>query len=223
MNVGRAIAALRDGVVVYSAASGSGADAGTGPRDLQGSVADRRHPSRGHPDAGVRPARGPGSLDERALRVLGRTALRRLDGASRLLGEAAGRLDNGALGARRARQAQGRRALDGSGRDVHGHRARARLERPDLGIPVFASVALHDVNPTARKPARSRRRGSTSARDVYAKWDTFGPRPQARRNRRRVGLARVPGRARHGLTRGTLQRVRRGCGRRDLRPLPLRA
>jgi subtilisin family serine protease len=37
LNVGRAIAALRDGLVVYSAASGSGADAGTGPRDLQGS------------------------------------------------------------------------------------------------------------------------------------------------------------------------------------------
>ena len=37
LHVGRAIAALRDGVVVYSAASGSGADAGTGPRDLQGS------------------------------------------------------------------------------------------------------------------------------------------------------------------------------------------
>jgi subtilisin family serine protease len=31
-----AIAALRDGVVVYTAASGSGSDAGTGPRDLQG-------------------------------------------------------------------------------------------------------------------------------------------------------------------------------------------
>ena len=33
----RALAALRDGVVVYSAASGSGQEAGTGPRDLQGS------------------------------------------------------------------------------------------------------------------------------------------------------------------------------------------
>jgi uncharacterized repeat protein (TIGR01451 family) len=37
LNIGRAIAALRDGVVAYSAASGSGADAGTGHRDLQGS------------------------------------------------------------------------------------------------------------------------------------------------------------------------------------------
>jgi hypothetical protein len=37
LDVGRAIAALRDGLVVYSAASGKGADAGTGPRDLQGS------------------------------------------------------------------------------------------------------------------------------------------------------------------------------------------
>jgi subtilisin family serine protease len=37
VNVGRAISALRDGLVVYSAASGSGADRGTGPRDLQGS------------------------------------------------------------------------------------------------------------------------------------------------------------------------------------------
>ena len=37
LNVGRAIAALQDGVVAYSAASGSGQDAGTGPRDLQGS------------------------------------------------------------------------------------------------------------------------------------------------------------------------------------------
>jgi hypothetical protein len=37
VNVGRAIAALRDGVVMYSTASGSGDAAGTGPRDLQGS------------------------------------------------------------------------------------------------------------------------------------------------------------------------------------------
>ena len=37
INLPRALAALRDGVVVYSAASGSGQDAGTGPRDLQGS------------------------------------------------------------------------------------------------------------------------------------------------------------------------------------------
>ena len=37
LNVGRALSALRDGVVVYSAASGSGQDAGTGPKDLQGS------------------------------------------------------------------------------------------------------------------------------------------------------------------------------------------
>jgi subtilisin family serine protease len=37
VNVGRAIEALRDGVVVYSAASGSGVNRGTGPRDLQGS------------------------------------------------------------------------------------------------------------------------------------------------------------------------------------------
>jgi subtilisin family serine protease len=37
VQIGAAIAALRDGVVIYSAASGSGAAAGTGPRDLQGS------------------------------------------------------------------------------------------------------------------------------------------------------------------------------------------
>jgi subtilisin family serine protease len=37
VQIAAAIAALRDGVVVYSAASGTGATAGTGPRDLQGS------------------------------------------------------------------------------------------------------------------------------------------------------------------------------------------
>jgi hypothetical protein len=37
INLGRALSALRDGVVVYSVASGSGVDAGTGSRDLQGS------------------------------------------------------------------------------------------------------------------------------------------------------------------------------------------
>ena len=37
LNIGRAIAAIRSGHVIYSAASGTGADAGTGPRDLQGS------------------------------------------------------------------------------------------------------------------------------------------------------------------------------------------
>jgi subtilisin family serine protease len=36
VSVGRAVAALRDGVVLYSAASGTGVDRGTGPRDLQG-------------------------------------------------------------------------------------------------------------------------------------------------------------------------------------------
>jgi len=36
INIGRAIAALSNGVVIYSAASGSGASAGTGPQDLQG-------------------------------------------------------------------------------------------------------------------------------------------------------------------------------------------
>jgi subtilisin family serine protease len=37
VNVARAIAALRDGVVIYSGASGSAEDRGTGPRDFQGS------------------------------------------------------------------------------------------------------------------------------------------------------------------------------------------
>jgi subtilisin family serine protease len=37
VQIGSAVAALRDGVVIYSAASGSGTAAGTGPRDLQGS------------------------------------------------------------------------------------------------------------------------------------------------------------------------------------------
>ena len=37
LNLPRAVAALRDGVVVYSAASGTGAAAGTGHRDFQGS------------------------------------------------------------------------------------------------------------------------------------------------------------------------------------------
>lgn len=37
LRIGRAISALRNGVVAYSAASGIGADAGTGHRDLQGS------------------------------------------------------------------------------------------------------------------------------------------------------------------------------------------
>jgi subtilisin family serine protease len=36
VNIGRAIAALRNGVVAFSTASGTGAAAGTGPRDLQG-------------------------------------------------------------------------------------------------------------------------------------------------------------------------------------------
>ena len=37
VRIGPAVAALRDGVVIYSAASGTGTTAGTGPRDLQGS------------------------------------------------------------------------------------------------------------------------------------------------------------------------------------------
>jgi subtilisin family serine protease len=37
IRINQAVQALRDGVVVYSVASGSGVDAGTGPRDFQGS------------------------------------------------------------------------------------------------------------------------------------------------------------------------------------------
>jgi subtilisin family serine protease len=36
VNVARAVAALRDGIALYSTASGTGIDRGTGPRDLQG-------------------------------------------------------------------------------------------------------------------------------------------------------------------------------------------
>ena len=177
VHVGRAISALRDGVVVYSAASGSGADAGTGPRDFQGSwqvsaiaagssAAQRfvvhAAPSvasasvtfsfaPGNPSDGSRaivPAKGSWTV-----KLPGKTAVR------------AGRDQVVSFGITAPAN-----AAPGSYTGV----VLARVSNGQtLRIPVFASVALHDSNTAAG--AVGAQATVTSARDVYAKSDTSWP------------------------------------------------
>ena len=81
-----------------------------------------------------------------------------------------------------------------------------------LQVPVFASVAMHDPNTALGNPSGPQGR-IASGGDVYAKFDTVWPFvPGTGRDRRRLRLVRVPGRARRAPHRGALQRLRRGSG-----------
>ena len=173
LDLGAAVAALRDGVVVYSAASGSGADAGTGPRDLQGSWqvgAIRAGVTRSQPfvvhaapgvAARVRFAYAPGNPS---------------DGSSALPASWV-RLP-GPVQARAGRDAVVRFTVSVPSSAPAGTYTGTVLVQVSSGrtlhVPVFASVALHDRNP-ARGNAPGPQARIASGRDVYAKWDTTWP------------------------------------------------
>jgi subtilisin family serine protease len=183
LNIGRAIAALRGGVVIYSTASGSGVDAGTGPRDFQGSwqigavkagatvsqkfvVHNAPHAAGtvvrftfdpGHPSDGSRsiPTSGTGAW---TLSLPGATSL-----------------SNG--GAAGADKVVGLKATIPAGTTpgTYTGTVRATLSNGTvLRIPVFASVALHDSDPAAGN-APGAQAGYSSAQDVFAKDDTLWP------------------------------------------------
>ncbi|HET7704364.1 MAG TPA: S8 family serine peptidase [Candidatus Limnocylindrales bacterium] len=174
LSIGRAIAALRDGIVIYSAASGTGADAGTGPRDLQGSwqvgsieagtSANQRFVVHGAPGAAASvsftfepgaPSDGSHSIPAGwTVRLPSATSVPAGGDAIVTFGldvpaGAPAGLYTGAVVAR-----------TGAGQT--------------LRIPVFAAVALHDPELTADNTPGPQA-AIESERDVFAKDDTLWP------------------------------------------------
>jgi subtilisin family serine protease len=174
VNVPRAVAALRDGVVVYSTASGSGQDAGTGPRDLQGSW-----------QIGTIPAGASRTQDfvvHAAPRVsasvrFSYSAGRPSDGSSALPSSWV-RLPHGSTNVRSGRDQVVRFRVSVPSSAPPGTYTGAVLVQVSNGqslqVPVFASVPLHDSDPArANQPGPQAR--LVSAGDVYAKTDTVWP------------------------------------------------
>ena len=178
LNVGRAIAALRDGVIAYSAASGTLDTAGTGPRDLQGSwqvgaIAARKSQSQGfvlHAAPGVGQATvtfafEPGNPSD----------------GSRAIAPAKGSWSvklPGKTTVRAGRDAVVTFGLTVPAAAAPGSYTGAVVARVSNGqtlrIPVFASVALHDGSVAAGNAPGPQAR-VVSARDVYGKEDTIWP------------------------------------------------
>ena len=174
LNLVRALGALRDGVVVYSAASGSGQDAGTGPRDLQGSW------QIGAIRAGVTRTQAfvlhaaPGvSASARFEYAGGRPS----DGSTALPASWV-KLPGGTTAVRSGRDALVKLTVSVPASAPSGAYTGSVVVRLSNGqtvsVPVFASVALHDLSPArGNQPGPQAR--IASARDVYAKGDTIWP------------------------------------------------
>ena len=177
LNVGRALAALRDGIVVYSAASGSGADAGTGPRDLQGSwqigattagaTNTQRfvvHAAPGAPRSQVRFSFVPGNPSDGSRAMTAGKSSWTID-LPGPVNVSAGRDEVVTL-----------RAKVPSG-TAPGHYTGTVVATASNGqvlrIPVFASVALHDTNVAVGLGGAQAT--VVSAADVFAKSDTIWP------------------------------------------------
>jgi len=176
----RAVAALRDGVVVYSVASGSGPDRGTGPRDLQGTWqigatnAGASHTQRfvlhsapGAPSLKVKFAFSPGNPSDGSLAIpTGQVAHA---WSIKLPGTTTVPAGGNAIVTLTAKVAAGA---------VPGHYTGAVIASVSNGqvlrLPVFASVALHDTRTAAGITGGSQARAS-SARDVFGKADTAWP------------------------------------------------
>jgi uncharacterized repeat protein (TIGR01451 family) len=173
LNLPRALAALRDGVVVYSAASGSGQEAGTGPRDLQGSWqvgAIRAGVSRtqtfvAHAAPGV-------SASVRFTYAPGHPS----DGTAALPASWV-RLPSGSTSVRSGRKTTVKLKLSVpsvapagmySGTVVVGVSNGQTLQ-----VPVFAVVALHDLSPALGNPPGPQ--GEVASGGVYARFDTVWP------------------------------------------------
>jgi uncharacterized repeat protein (TIGR01451 family) len=173
LSLGRALGALRDGVVAYSAASGSGPDPGTGPRDFQGTWqvgavsagVSRTQAFVLHAAPGVattarfgysagRPSDGTNALPSSWVRLPGSTAVRSgRDALVKLKISVPSKAPAGTYtGSVLVHLSSGQR----------------------LHVPVFASVSLHDLNPAAGNDPGPQAR-IASEQDVYAKADTVWP------------------------------------------------
>ncbi|MGH3064692.1 MAG: S8 family serine peptidase [Gaiellaceae bacterium] len=174
LNVVRALAALRDGVVVYSAASGAGADAGTGPRDLQGSW------QVGAIQAGASQTQtfvlhaAPGVSTSARFELSAGTPS---DGTTALPASWV-KLPGGTTGVRSGRDALVKLKVTVPSSAPAGMYSAALVVRLSNGqtlqLPVFSSVALHDGNAAAGNAPGPQAR-IASAQDVYGKSDTIWP------------------------------------------------
>jgi subtilisin family serine protease len=178
VRIGPAIDALRDGVVIYSAASGSGADAGTGPRDLQGSwqvgiIAAGASQTQGFvvqaapgtPNVGISLAFSGGNPSDgsRAIPLSGPDAwsvqvpssLQVPAGGNEVVTFGLTVPANAAPGIYTGVVV----ATTSQGKTLH--------------VPVFASVPMHDPNPGAGNAPGPQAEAALS--DVFAKADTIWP------------------------------------------------
>jgi subtilisin family serine protease len=174
LNVPRAVTALRDGVVVYSAASGSGQDAGTGPRDFQGSWqigaigagASQTQDFVAHAAPGL-------SASVR----FGYSAGRPSDGTTALPSSWV-RLPHGSTNVRSGRDQVVRLKVSVPSNAPAGTYTGVVLAQVSNGqvleVPVFASVVLHDPA-SARANAPGPQARVASGSDVYGKTDTIWP------------------------------------------------
>ena len=178
VQIGQAIAALRDGVVVYSAASGSGATAGTGPRDLQGSwqvgvvsagsSVSQKFVAHAAPRAGKQKLTftfvpGNPSDGSRAIPTSGSGAWTvqlpkptNVNAGSDVTANVTLKVPAGAAPGIYTGML---RVTTTAGQQLH--------------LPVFAVVALHDSNPAAGNAPGAQ--ASASLADVFAKADTIWP------------------------------------------------
>jgi subtilase family protein len=177
VDVGRALTALRDGVVVYSAASGSGQDAGTGPRDFQGSwqigaiTAGATqtqsfvvHAAPAAPRAQVRFSFVPGNPSDGSRVITPAKGSWTID-LPATVNVSAGRDQLVKLTAKVPAS-----ALPGS---YTGTVVATTSGGQVLRIPVFASVVVHDTSSAVGSAGAQAT--VTSGSDVFAKWDTIWP------------------------------------------------
>jgi subtilisin family serine protease len=177
IDVGRANAALRNGVVVYSTASGTGADAGTGPRDLQGTwqVGAVRAGSVSSQSFVLHaaPASGPVSV------TFAFTGGHLSDGSRAITSPWSVSLK----GVNSPRVPRGgdtivTLTLGVPTTAAPGNYTGAVILRVSNGqvlhVPIYAAVALHDTNLAAGNAPGAQAK-VTSALDVFAKGDTVWP------------------------------------------------
>jgi subtilisin family serine protease len=174
LNLGRALAALRDGVVVYSAASGTGDDAGTGPRDLQGSWQVGAIAAGGTQTQSFVLHAAPGvSASARFEYTGGRPS----DGSTALPSSWV-KLPGGSTAVRSGRDATVKLKVSVPSTAPAGMYTGSIVARLSNGqtlqLPVFASVALHDPG-LNRGNALGPQARIVSGGDVYAKADTLWP------------------------------------------------
>jgi subtilisin family serine protease len=173
LDLPRALAALRDGVVVYSAASGDGQDAGTGPRDLQGSwqIGSIRAGTSETQSFVVHAA--PGVSTSVRFDYAGGTPS---DGSTALPASWV-RLPHGTTSVRGGRDRVVELRLSVPSTAPAGMYSGAVVVRVGNGqtlqVPVFAAVALHDVSAAQGNAAGPQAR--VAAADVFAKVDTTWP------------------------------------------------